>query len=63
MLTSAWAREWQYKDILTAFDDQVWKDLSEEWQKYLLEKEESPCLRLETSGESERSPVSRVAGL
>ena len=45
VLTSVWAREWQYKDILTEFDDQVWKELSEEWQKYLSEKEESPALR------------------
>ena len=44
MLTSVWAREWQYKDILTDFDDQVWKDLSEDWQMYLSEKEESPAL-------------------
>ena len=35
VLTSVWAREWQFKDILNNFDDQVWKDLSEEWQKYL----------------------------
>ena len=34
---------WLYKDILINFDDQVWKDLSEEWQKYLSEKEESPA--------------------
>ena len=44
VLTSVWAREWQYKDILTEFDDQVRKDLSEEWQKFLSEKEESPAL-------------------
>ena len=25
VLTLVWAREWQYKDILTEFDDQVWK--------------------------------------
>ena len=30
VLTSVWAREWQYKDILIDFYDQVWKDLSED---------------------------------
>ena len=30
--------------MLIDFDDQVWTDLSEEWQKYLSEKEESPAL-------------------
>ena len=33
VLTSVWARELQYRDILINFDGQVWKDLSEEWQK------------------------------
>ena len=45
VLTSVWAREWQYQDILHEFDDQVCvKDLSEEWQRYLSEKEESLAL-------------------
>ena len=44
VLTSVWARERQYRDILINFDGQVWKDVSDEWQKYLLEKEESPAL-------------------
>ena len=44
VLTSVWAREWQYKDVLTEFDDQVWKDVSDKWQKYLSEIEESPVL-------------------
>ena len=44
VLTSVWAREWQCKDILIDFDGQVWTDLSEELQKYLSEKEESPAL-------------------
>ena len=38
VLTSVWAREWQYKDILIDFDDQVWKDLSENWQSQRKEK-------------------------
>ena len=45
MLTSVWAREWQSKDFLSDLDDQVWRDLSDDWQKYLSEKEESPALR------------------
>ena len=44
VLTSVWAGEWQYKDFLTDLDDQVWRDLSEDRQKYLSEKEESPAL-------------------
>ena len=44
MLTSVWAREWQYKELLSDLDDQVWRDLSYDWQKYLSEKEESPAL-------------------
>ena len=44
MLTSIRAREWQYKDFLSDLDDQVWRDLSDDWQKYLSEKEESPAL-------------------
>ena len=45
VLTSVCAREWQYKDFLSDLDDQVWRDLSDEWQKYLSEKEESPAPR------------------
>ena len=30
MLTSVWAREWQYKDFLSDLDDQVWGDLSDD---------------------------------
>ena len=44
VLTSVWAREWNHKDILNEYNNQVWTDLSEEWQKYLSEKEESPAL-------------------
>ena len=42
--TSVWAREWLYKDFLTDLDDQVWRDLTDDWQKYLSDKEESPAL-------------------
>ena len=31
MLTSDWAREWQYINILIDFDERAWKDLSEDW--------------------------------
>ena len=38
-------REQQHEEIMYDLDDQVWKDLSDDWQKYLLEKEEKvpPC--------------------
>ena len=44
VLTSVWRREWQHKDILIGFDDQMWKDFFGEWQNYLSVKEESPAL-------------------
>ena len=44
VLTSVWAREWQYRDFLTDLDDKLWTDLSEDWQTYLSEKEENPAL-------------------
>ena len=45
VLTSVWAREWLYKDFLTDLDDQVWRDLSEDWQMYVSEtEEECPAL-------------------
>ena len=45
MLTSVWASEWQYRELLSDSDDQVWRDLSDDWQKFLSEKEEeSPAL-------------------
>ena len=44
MLTSMRARERQYEELLSDLDDQVWRDLSDDWQKYLLEKEESLAL-------------------
>ena len=44
VLTSVWARDWQYQDFLSDLDDEVWRDLSDEWQKYLSGKEESLVL-------------------
>ena len=38
VLTSVWAREWQYKDFLSDLDDQVWRD-----QKYSKRKKVPPC--------------------
>ena len=40
----AWASELQYEELQSDLDDQVWRDLSDDWQKYRLEKEESPVL-------------------
>ena len=37
------AREKEYEEILSDLD-KVWKEVSEEWQKYLMVKEESPAL-------------------
>ena len=44
VLTSVWTREWQYRDLLIDIDHQLWRDLSDDWQKYLSEKEASPAL-------------------
>ena len=38
MRTSTTAREQQYEEVLSNMDDQVWKELSDDWQTYLLEK-------------------------
>ena len=43
VLASVWAREWQCKDIPVNFDDQVWTDLSEEWQKVRVRKRRKSC--------------------
>ena len=59
VLTSVWAREWQYKDILTEFDDQVWKYLSEKWQKVPVRTRGKSCLVL-TSLCPERCPIKRL---
>ena len=39
------ARENEHEEFLSCQDEQVWKDLSEEWQQYLKEKEESPVIQ------------------
>ena len=44
VMTSVWARGWQYKDILNDIDGLLWEDLSEDCQKYLSEVGESPAL-------------------
>ena len=41
MCTSTKARERQYDELLSDLDIQVWIELSDDWQRYLLEKEES----------------------
>ena len=33
MLTSVWARERQHEELLSDLDDQVWRDLSDDWKK------------------------------
>ena len=38
MLTSMWAGERQYEGLLSDLDDQVWRDLSDDLQKYLSKK-------------------------
>ena len=45
VLTSVWAREWQYKDILNDIDSLMWEDLPEDWQKNTCQREEKvlPC--------------------
>ena len=37
------ASEQQYEELLSNLDDHLWKDLSDDWQKYRLEKEQSPA--------------------
>ena len=44
VLTSVWAREWQYKVVVNDMDGLMWEDLSEYWQKYATEGGESPAL-------------------
>ena len=44
MLVSIKAREKEYEKFLSDLDNQVWKDMSEEWQRYLVGKEEHPVL-------------------
>ena len=42
MLVSMKAREKEYEEFLFYQDDQVWKEMSEEWQQYLTEKRRKP---------------------
>ena len=45
VLTSVWARDWEYKDPLSDLDDQVWRDLLDDWQKCISQKRRKvpPC--------------------
>ena len=43
-LQSACTREKEYEEFLSDQDSQVRKEISEEWQQYLMEKEESPAM-------------------
>ena len=38
------AQEKEKEEFLSYQDGQVWKEMSEEWQQYLTEKEESPAV-------------------
>ena len=44
MLTSMRARERQYEELLSDLDDQVWRDLSDDWQKISVGKKRKPRL-------------------
>ena len=44
MLVSMKAREKENEEFLSDQDGQVWKEMSEEWQQHLTEKEESPVV-------------------
>ena len=39
MFVSTKARENEYEEYLSDLDNQVWKEVSEEWQRYLMGKE------------------------
>ena len=41
MLVSTKAREKEYEEFLSDQDSRVWIEMSEEWQQYLMGKEES----------------------
>ena len=43
-LVSMKAREKEYEEFLSCQDDQICKEMSQEWQQYLMEKEESPAV-------------------
>ena len=40
VLVSTKAREKEYEEFLSDLDNQVWKEMSEEWQRHLMGKEE-----------------------
>ena len=42
MLVSIKGREMEYEEFLSHQDGQKRKEMSEEWQQYLMDKEESP---------------------
>ena len=42
MPTSVWARERQYEELLSDLDDQVWRDLSDDWQTISVGKRRKP---------------------
>ena len=44
MLVSIKAREKEYEEFLTDQGGQVWKEMSEEWQQYLMETEWNPAM-------------------
>ena len=44
MGSSSMARDQQYEELLSSLDDQVWNELSDEWQRYLWEKRRKSCL-------------------
>ena len=44
MLVSIKAREKEYEEFLSDPDNQVWKEMSEERQRYKMGKEESPAM-------------------
>ena len=44
MVVSIKAREKEYEEFLSDLDNQVWKEMLEEWQRYLMGIEESPAM-------------------
>ena len=42
MLVSIKARAKEFEEFLSDLDNQVWKDMSEEWQRYLVGKRRKP---------------------
>ena len=44
VLVSMKARQKEYEEFLSDQDGQVWKEMSQEWQQYLMGKDESPAM-------------------